>query len=295
MSNDRRRNFRFAVQPELSEARMRVRGEWIDAEIIEQSAGGFRVSVTAAVKLAVNDPADLETWAGNCTALVAYVEDVAGGRRIGLQRTSDVIPHSGGWFSWLWRPRKPAKARPGAWVRRRVLVGGILLAALLGGGWLANYLAAERHLAVAAGARDLNGEPLPGVPAVPQVTADQQPPAVEPSAEPEAVEDPIAVLERLVSLQKKDVAAELELSEYQKLQISRLVADTARSLNRLQSRRAAKTPAERREKIATMLARADRRALEILTPEQRDKWRCETHAAEPTAHGATIAVGPSLE
>lgn len=293
MSNDRRRNFRFAVQPELREAQLLVRGERVEAEIIEQSAGGFRVSVTSGIKLAINDPVDLETWAGSCHALVAYVEDAPGSRRVGLERTSDIMPRRGGWLRALWRRRKkPAKARTGSW-GRGALVGGSVVAALVVGGWLSNYLIAEGRLAAIAG----SGEPAAEDPAalgeaaqLRSVADKQLAPADAPGAQRTA-DDPIEVLERLVSLQKKEVATELELSEYQKLQISRLVADTARSLNRLQARRGGRIPTDRGAKIGALLTRADERADEILTPQQRDRWRCESAAAGDASAAAVNAAG----
>ncbi len=302
MLNDRRENIRFTLQSEQCRAKLKVGGHKYSAEIIEQSSSGFRVQVSADAKVALDDVVTLEAWSGTCQAVVAYVEDVNKTRRLGLKRISDDTPTPTSLLRFLLSARQPnVQAKRGSGRLRLAAAGCFGVAALLAG-WLALRLhnepaAIDRPAAHSLAKDEAADEPSPEMAGAEDADSGDKArqSLVQPTSQPRTAPEPMAILQRLVALQSAETATELELSEKQKLEISRLLDNTSRGLSQLQSRRASKSPAERKEKIATLIGRAEARAQKILTPQQRGKWLGELSPQQKSEVRTTAMANSASE
>jgi hypothetical protein len=254
----------------------------LSGEILEQSASGFRIEVPLRTNVALNDVIELETWGGTCQALVAYIDDTSKFRRLGLQRVSDEVPTRMRWLKFRWRTvpsARPGNAdRPGEPHRRfGLLAASCLCLLLISAAWLTTRSSGDGSV------RELAPEPrtakdAPAAAASPAITAANDlgttgnPTNVAPSRQSRIAPETVAVLERLAALQTPKTVADLDLTEAQKLQISRLLADITSGLSHLQRRRTTNAAIQRKN-VAKLVGKAEARALEILTPQQRARWR----------------------
>ena len=272
-------------------ARLKIGTQKVTGEILEQSAGGFRIEVPLRTKVVLNDVVDLETWGGSCQVLVVFIDDTNKCRRLGLQRITDEVPTRMRWIKFRFRqvaPKKPANVDPVVASQRpgKLMAAGSLLALLVTAAWL--LLRTEGGASVGEYPTRRHGSKDPHEAAVAGMAEGKDSPAADEAAEhssddgvkspssrgaqPRISPETVTVLERLAALQTPKTAAELDLTEGQKLQIRRLMSDITSGLARLQSRRSP-NPAIQRKNISKLAAKAEERALEILTPEQRARWR----------------------
>ncbi len=98
MSVERRETFRFNPQPELREAKIVIADREIPAEIVEQSAGGFRVKVGRSARIQLGDTVQLHSLSGHCLALVVHLEQGNTFCQIGLQRLTERVPKPTLWM-----------------------------------------------------------------------------------------------------------------------------------------------------------------------------------------------------
>jgi hypothetical protein len=299
---DRRENVRFTLQPEQRRAKLKVGGKKFAAEIIEQSSAGFRVQVASDAKVALDDVVTLEAWSGTCRAVVAYVEDVNKTRRLGLKRISDDMPTRMNLLRTFWRERQPGKRAKKGSGRPRLVAAGCFGLAVLLAGWFTLRLYNDLSAVDRPAARSLAKDEAADEPSREMAAAEDansgdkvRQSSAQPATQPRTASEPMAVLQRLLALQSTETANELDLSEKQKLEISRLMDETSLGLNRLQSRRAAKSSTERKEKIRTLFSRAEARALKILTPQQQTKWLGELSPRQQTEVRTTAMANTATE
>ena len=285
MSNDQRENFRFTLQPEQRCAKLKAGGKKFSAEIIDQSATGFRVEVSSDANVALDDVVTLIAWSGTCQAVVAFVEDVNKMRRLGLKRISDDVPSTmnllrGFWPKW--QPSAPAKKR-GSAKARYVAAGCLGLAALLAGGLAFCWRADPGDL---ASARSFAKDEAEDESHLEATVADDSNygdktrlTSAQAAGRSRIASKPMVIFQRLLSLHTAETVAGLELSEQQKLDVSRLLDEVSVGLSRIQSRRTLST-ASRKEKIRTLFDRAEARAQKILTVRQWTKWQADASAGQ---------------
>jgi hypothetical protein len=283
---------RFPLSPDLRSSWVKVAGTFVRAEILEQSAGGFRVRVLRGLQVAINDVLQLETQGGTCDAIVAYVESDQKFVYLGLERSSDMFLAKCPLWQTMRRGRwTPLEAEAGpaqSWTLPAVLVGAGVSVAMLILGWCA--MACSSRSGTGATVADVTPDRIStasDLASAPRVNAAEDA-GVEPSedaAMPSDEQKPprrthsggmdqetLAALQRMATLQMPRRIAELQFSERQKLEIKRLLQGTTGTLASLHAARNLKA-AVRDAKIKSVVGKAEAKVMELLTPQQRVKYR----------------------
>jgi len=248
---DRRKTFRCPAPPEVKDALLCVSGRDHRVTVVDESAGGYCVKVAREIRLRWSDEAVLKTQVGWYRVVVRQRREQQGQFVYGLERISEI--HG------KWRGGSILSALAPSGMKNQggkfVVIGRIGWAALalstafvgwtmlLTSEWLQEHVSAARH----ASSEVAEGTGFDWSP----------------------YQDEIHDMARLAS---PDVAAAMDISPQQRVDIQRVVRSARTSLRTLKASADRMSQTERKEETERAISQAKSEIRRILSRRQLQKW-----------------------
>jgi hypothetical protein len=302
MGREERTSFRCQVSEDETAAVLNCLDTPLNTRLVNESSGGFLVTIDSATVVCVGDSALLQTSAGSFTVRVMHTREGTRETHVGLQRTGDLVasdPPLGGRVWWHRTGRSPMLGSSNATALAAMLLVALIAAVLTG----SSLLSGNRLVAMlqTGGATTKDG------------TAEGDRPdsarrgggttAAGANSPLTAADDPIRAMtqeavrrmDRTKGLLSPRTSSAVGLTEPQKNAIQGILDDAGKRLWKQMADNAHETTTRRAQRCLAVLDEMDQRVEQRLTKAQQAAWAAvdASYNGGPRTAAATSTDPPS--